>query len=88
MWCTNFYANNLKKCKSGKRADSLESGWQNIEKRQKKSVTGISLDPQADLLPTEYHDKSAITDHICQNNHAMNWEASEIVERESDNFKR
>ena len=34
----------------------------------------------------EYH-KSAITDHVCQNNHIMNWEASEIVEQESDKFK-
>ena len=32
--------------------------------------------------------KSAITDHVCQNNHIMDWEASEIVEQESDKFKR
>ena len=32
--------------------------------------------------------KSAITDHVCQNNHAMDWEAGEIVERESDKFIR
>ena len=34
----------------------------------------------------EYH-KSAITDHVWQNNHIMNWEAGEIVEQESDKFK-
>ena len=32
---------------------------------------------------TNEHHKSAITDHVCQNNHIMNWEASEIVEQES-----
>ena len=34
----------------------------------------------------EYH-KSAITDHVCQNSYAMDLEAGEIVERESDKFK-
>ena len=34
------------------------------------------------------HHESATTDHVCQNNHIMNWEASEIVEQESDKFKR
>ena len=37
---------------------------------------------------TNEHHKSAITDHVYQNNHIMNWEASEIVEQESDKFKR
>ena len=32
--------------------------------------------------------KSAITDHVCHYNHIMNWEGSEIVEQESDTFKR
>ena len=37
---------------------------------------------------TNEHHKSTITDHVCQNNHIMNWEASERVEQESDKFKR
>ena len=37
---------------------------------------------------TNEHHKSAITEHVCQNNHSMNWEAGEIVEQESDKFKR
>ena len=37
---------------------------------------------------TNEHHKSALTDDVCQNNHIMNWEASEIVEQESDKFKR
>ena len=37
---------------------------------------------------TNEHHKPAITDHVCQNSHIMNWEASEIVEQESDKFKR
>ena len=37
---------------------------------------------------TNEHHKSALTDHVCHNNHIMNWEASEIVEQESDKFKR
>ena len=40
------------------------------------------------IVSTNGHHKSAITDHVCQNNHIMNWEASQIVEQESDNFKR
>ena len=58
-----------------------------IERKQKRSLTGISRDPPAELSTNEHH-KSAITDHVCQNNHIMNWEASEIVEQESDKFKR
>ena len=27
-------------------------------------------------------------DHVCQNNHIMDWEASEIVKQEGDKFKR
>ena len=36
---------------------------------------------------SEYH-KLTITDHVFQNNHITDWEASEIVEQESDKFKR
>ena len=39
-------------------------------------------------VSTNEHHKSAITDHVCQNNHLMNWEESEILEQESDKFKR
>ena len=39
-------------------------------------------------VSTNEHHKSAITDHVCQNNHIMNWEESEILEQESDKFKR
>ena len=38
-------------------------------------------------VSTNEHHKSAITDHVCQNNHIMNWEESEILEQESDKFK-
>ena len=37
---------------------------------------------------TNEHHKLAITDHVCQNNHITNWEASETVEQESNKFKR
>ena len=37
---------------------------------------------------TNEHHKSAITDHVCQNNHIMNWEVSEIVEQAGVKFKR
>ena len=39
-------------------------------------------------VSTNEHHKSTITDHVCQNNHLMNWEESEILEQESDKFKR
>ena len=37
---------------------------------------------------TNEHHKSGITDQVCENNHIVNWEASQIVEQESDKFKR
>ena len=30
----------------------------------------------------------AQTNHVCQSSHIMDWKASEIVEQESDKFKR
>ena len=33
------------------------------------------------------HHKSAITDHVCQKNHIMKWEASEIVEQEATSLR-
>ncbi len=32
--------------------------------------------------------KSAITDHMSQNNHIMNWEGSKILSREDNTFRR
>ena len=53
-------------------------------RKRKRSLTEISQDPPIPMSTT----KSAITDHVCQNHHIMNWEASEIVEPESDKLIR
>ena len=37
---------------------------------------------------TNEHHKSAITDHVCQNNHVMNWEASETVQQVMESIYR
>ena len=86
-WCTNFHATNAKRYTSVKQGDSWEPGSQNTERKQKRSLTEISQDPPAELLPMSTT-KSAITAHLCHYNHIMNWEGSEIVEQESDKFKR
>ena len=86
-WCTKFHATNAKRYTSVKPGDSWETGSQNTERKQKGSLTEISQDPSAKLLPMSTT-KSAITDHVCHYNHIMNWEGSEIVEQESDTFKR
>ena len=48
----------------------------------------IAINAQSHSASTNEHHKSAITDHVCQNNHTMNWEVSEIVEQKCDKFKR
>ena len=60
---------------------------QNTERKQKRSLTR-NFTRSTRRASTNEHHKSAITDHVRQNNHIMNWEASEIVEEESDKFKR
>ena len=39
-------------------------------------------------VSTKEHHKSAITDHVCQNNHIMNRDEVDIIEQESGKFKR
>ena len=42
----------------------------------------IAINAQSHSASKKEHHKSAITDHVCQNNNTMNWEASEIVDQE------
>ena len=50
-WCTKFHATNAKRYTSVKPGDSWEPGSQNTERKQKRSLTEISQDPPAELLP-------------------------------------
>ena len=86
-WCTKFHAANAKRYISVKQGDSWEPGSQHTERKQKRSLTK-SFIKSTHRTSTNEHHKSAITDHVCQKIHIMNWEASEIVEQESDKFKR
>ena len=86
-WCTKLHAANAKRYISVKQGDSWEPGSQHTERKQKRSLTK-SFKRSTHRTSTNEHHKSAITDHVCQNNHIMNWEVSEIVELESDKFKR
>ena len=88
-WCTKFHAPNAKSHISVKQGDSWEPGSQNRKEEENISEKKILiLKRSTRRASTNEHHKSAITDHVCQNNHIMNWEASEIVEQESDKFKR
>ena len=71
--------NTVQRCTLGKLADSLESGWQNTVEGDRATSRAFAC--------SEYH-KSAITDHVCQNNLIMDWKANKIAEQESDKFKR
>ena len=50
-WCIKFHATNVKKYTSVKQGDSWEPGSQNTKRKQKRSLTRISQDPPAGLLP-------------------------------------
>ena len=57
-------------------------------RKEAEKISDRSFTRSTRRASTNEHHKSAITDHVCQNNHIINWEAGEIVERESDKFKR
>ena len=50
-WCTKFHAANVNRDISVKQGDSWEPGSQNTERKQKRSLTEISQNPPAELLP-------------------------------------
>ena len=76
-----FRATISKSYTSVKQGDSWET--QKAEKISEGNFTRSTC-----RASTNEHHKSAITDHVCQNNHSMNWEAREIVEQESDKLIR
>ena len=57
-------------------------------RKEAEKISDRSFTRSTRRASTNEHHKSAITDHVCQNNHMMNWEASVIVEQETDKFKR
>ena len=81
-WCTKFHATISKRYTLVKQGDSWET-----QKAEKISDKNFNSRSNCRASTNEHH-KSAITDHVCQNNHIMNWEASEIVEQESDKLIR
>ena len=57
-------------------------------RKEAEKISDTNFTRSTRRASTNEHHKSAITDHVCQNNHIMNWEEIEIVEQESDKFKR
>ena len=57
-------------------------------RKEAEKISGKNFTRYTPRASTNEHHKSLITDHVCQNNHIMYWEASEIVEQESDKCKR
>ena len=57
-------------------------------REEAEKISDRNFTRSARRASTNEHQKSAITDHFCQNNHIMNWEAGEIVQQENDKFKR
>ena len=56
-----------------------------LHRKEAEKISDRNFTRSTRRASTNEHHKSAITDHLCQNNHIMNWE---IVEQESDKFKR
>ena len=57
-------------------------------KKEAEKISDKNFTRSTRRASTNEHHKSAIKDHVCQNNHIMNWEAREIGEQESNKFKR
>ena len=49
--------------------------------------TRNSLETREKLSTSEQH-KSAITDHVAQENHLIDWEGAKIIDRDSNSFTR
>ena len=56
-------------------------------RKEAEKISDRNFTKSTHRASTNEHHKPTITDHVCQNSHIMNWEASEIVEQESDKFK-
>ena len=76
------------KYRSVKQGDSWKPGSQNTERKRKRSLTEISQDPPAELLPMNTINQRQQTRFLSEQLYIMNWEASEIIEQESDKFKQ
>ena len=86
-------ANHVKSCNQCEKVYIGETGRQlgtriTEHRKEAEKISDRNFTRSTRRASTNEHHKSAITDHVCQNNHIMNWEASEIVEQESDKFKR
>ena len=56
------------------------------QRKEAEKISDRNFTRSTRRASTNEHHKSAITDHVCQNNDIMNWETSKIVEKESDKF--
>ena len=86
-WCPKFHAANAKKVYIGETGRQLGTRITEHRKEAEK-ISNRNFPRTTRRASTNEHHKSAIRDHVCQNNHIMNWEASEIVEQDGDKFKR
>ena len=58
-----------------------------MKKRQKDVSTVADVPEHKKALTTDQH-KSAITDHVAQENHIINWDEDKILDRDSYTFSR
>ena len=56
--------------------------WEPEHRKEAEKISARNFTRSTRRASTNEHHKSAITDHVRQNNHIMNWGASEIVEQE------
>ena len=65
----------------GKQEDKWGSDSRNIKKTQKKLLTGNCANRKESS--SEFH-KLALTDHVAQENHVIDWEGAKIIDRDSN----
>jgi len=68
--------------------EKQEGHWQQSKRtKEVDSITGIFIRAEK-TRAASICIKSAIIDHVCNENHVMDWENAKVVDRESDNAGR
>ena len=69
-------------CNQCEKAVKQGDSWEPEHRKEAEKISARNFTRSTRRASTNEHHKSAITDHVRQNNHIMNWGASEIVEQE------
>ena len=70
-------------------SEKQEGHWSKNKKHRKKvdSITGIFTRAEKTRAASVCN-KSAITDHVCNENHVINWDKAKVIDRELDKSGR